>query len=72
MIGGLELTSIGITDAGFRHVGLCRRLEKLLCMYCRDTTDAATEQIAGLRLRSYYAGLTQITGFPILGSPVLG
>jgi hypothetical protein len=31
-------------------------------MYCRDTTDAATEQIAGLkRLRTYYAGKTQIT-----------
>ena len=30
-------------------------------MYCRDTTDAATEHIAGLRLKKYYAGLTQIT-----------
>ena len=30
-------------------------------MYCRDTTDAATEHIAGLRIHYYYAGLTQIT-----------
>ena len=31
-------------------------------MYCRDTGDKATEHIAGLtRLRSYYAGATQIT-----------
>jgi hypothetical protein len=30
-------------------------------MYCRETTDIATEHIGGLRLRSYYAGLTQIT-----------
>ena len=30
-------------------------------MYCRDTTDTATEHIAALRLRYYYAGLTLIT-----------
>ena len=30
-------------------------------MYCRDTTDIATELIAGLTLTYYYAGLTQIT-----------
>src|SRR5262249_12664012 len=34
---------------------------RLTCMYCRSTTDAATEHVAGLRLRRYYAGLTQIT-----------
>jgi hypothetical protein len=56
-----ELTPIDVTDEGFRHVGRCERLEKLTCMYCRDTTDAATGHVAGLRLRSYYAGLTQIT-----------
>ncbi len=62
------------TDAGFealsrsqtlenlwRHIGRCETLERLLCMYCRETTDVATEHIGGLRLRSYYAGLTQIT-----------
>jgi hypothetical protein len=30
-------------------------------MYCRDTGDRATEHIAGLRLKSYYAGLTKMT-----------
>jgi hypothetical protein len=55
------LTPIGFTDAGFRHVGKCERLEDLSCMYCRETTDAATEHVAALRLRKYYAGLTQIT-----------
>jgi ankyrin repeat protein len=56
-----ELTPIGVRDDGFRHVGRCRRLERLTCMYCRDTTDIATEHVAGLQLKYYYAGLTQIT-----------
>ena len=56
-----ELTPIGMQDPGFAHVGRCERLERLTCMYCRDTTDAATEHVAGLRLKYYYAGLTQIT-----------
>lgn len=56
-----ELTPIGVQDAGFRHVGRCETLVRLTCMYCRDTTDVATEHIAGLPLRYYYAGLTQIT-----------
>jgi hypothetical protein len=56
-----ELTPIDVTDPGFRHIGRCEKLERLLCMYCRETTDVATEHIAGLQLRSYYAGLTQIT-----------
>jgi hypothetical protein len=30
-------------------------------MYCRETTDLATEHVAGLRLNYYYAGLTLIT-----------
>ena len=30
-------------------------------MYCRDTGDAATGHIASLRLKKYYAGLTQMT-----------
>jgi len=50
-----------VKDDGFRHVGRCERLDRLSCMYCRDTTDIATGHIAGLHLRSYYAGLTQIT-----------
>jgi hypothetical protein len=56
-----ELTPIGVKDEGFRHVGRCRSLERLTCMYCRDTTDIATEHVAGLELKYYYAGLTQIT-----------
>lgn len=56
-----ELTPIGFQDAGFRHIGACRRLERLTCMYCRETTDAATAHVAGLALKYYYAGLTLIT-----------
>ena len=56
-----ELTPIGMSDDAFRHVGRCGRLQRLTCMYCRDTTDVATEHIAGLELKYYYAGLTQIT-----------
>jgi hypothetical protein len=56
-----DLTPIDVKDDGFRHVGRCVRLERLSCMYCRDTTDAATGHVAGLQLKSYYAGLTQIT-----------
>jgi hypothetical protein len=56
-----ELTPIDVKDDGFRHVGRCARLERLTCMYCRDTTDAATSQITELPLKYYYAGLTHIT-----------
>jgi hypothetical protein len=56
-----ELTPIEMKDDGFRHVGQCRQLERLTCMYCRETTDAATASITRLPLRYYYAGLTQIT-----------
>jgi hypothetical protein len=56
-----ELTPIDVRDEGFRHIGRCEQLERLTCMYCRETTDAATEHIAGLRLKYYYAGLTLIT-----------
>ena len=56
-----ELTPIGFTDAGFRHIGACRQLERLTCMYCRETGDEATAHIVGLRLKYYYAGLTKIT-----------
>jgi hypothetical protein len=56
-----QLTPIGFQDDGFRHVGKCPRLERLTCMYCRDTGDLATGHIAGLSLKYYYAGLTGIT-----------
>ena len=49
-------------DDAFRHIGRCERLESLWCMYCRDTGDEATANIAGLsELKQYYAGATQIT-----------
>lgn len=56
-----ELTPIGFQDHGFRHIGRCPGLERLTCMYCRETSDAATEHIRRLSIRYYYAGLTQIT-----------
>jgi hypothetical protein len=56
-----ELTPIDVKDDGFRHIGRCQRIERLTCMYCRETTDAATGHIVGLPLKYYYAGLTLIT-----------
>jgi hypothetical protein len=56
-----ELTPIDFKDDGFRHIGRCRALERLTCMYCRETGDASTQQIKDLALNYYYAGLTQIT-----------
>src|SRR5262249_34014595 len=35
-----ELTPIDFRDDGFRHVGRCRKLDRLTCMYCRETGDA--------------------------------
>ena len=49
-----ELMPMDVPDAGYRFVGRCERLESLILMYCRDTTDAATEHITGLRNLSYY------------------
>jgi hypothetical protein len=56
-----RLTPIDVSDPGFAHIGRCRTLIDLSCMYCRDATDVATEHIAGLQLKKYYAGLTRIT-----------
>lgn len=65
-----ELTPIDFQDAGFRHIGKCHDLERLTCMYCRETGDGATEHIRDLFIRYYYAGLTQITdrSLELLGS----
>ena len=49
-----ELMPMDIPDAGYRHIGECELLESLILMYCRDSTDAATEHIVGLRKLSYY------------------
>jgi hypothetical protein len=49
-----ELMPMDVPDAGYRHIGKCEQLESLILMYCRDTTDAATGHITGLRKLSYY------------------
>ena len=57
-----EIMPMDVPDAGYRHIGKCERLEALTLMYCRDTTDAATEQITGLgNLTTYFASFTRIT-----------
>lgn len=57
-----QLMPMDIPDAGYRHIARCERLTALQLMYCRDTTDAATEHIVGLpQLRRYFASYTQIT-----------
>lgn len=49
-----DLMPMDVPDEGYRHVGRCEQLESLILMYCRDTTDAATQHITGLRNLSYY------------------
>jgi len=49
-----ELMPMDVPDAGYRHIGQCGELESLILMYCRDTTDAATEHITELTKLSYY------------------
>jgi hypothetical protein len=49
-----ELMPMDVPDAGYRHIGKCDQLESLILMYCRDTTDAATQHITGLGKLSYY------------------
>ncbi len=58
----VELMPMDVPDAGYRHVGACARLESLVLMYCRDTTDAATEHLPRLPvLKKYFASYTRIT-----------
>jgi hypothetical protein len=57
-----ELMPMDVPDAGYRHIGKCGQLESLILMYCRNTTDAATESITSLRkLSSYFNSYTTIT-----------
>ena len=57
-----ELMPMDVPDAGYRHIGRCRELESLILMYCRDTTDAATEHLPGLsKLTYYFNSYTTIT-----------
>jgi hypothetical protein len=57
-----ELMPMDVPDAGYQHVGKCEKLESLILMYCRNTTDAATGHITGLRnLSSYFNSYTTVT-----------
>jgi uncharacterized protein len=57
-----ELMPMDVPDDGYRHIGRCERLESLVLMYCRDTTDRATEHIASLaNLKKYFASYTLVT-----------
>jgi hypothetical protein len=57
-----ELMPMDVSDDGYRHIGRCTQLESLVLMYCRDTTDVATEHIGGLPgLKKYFASYTKIT-----------
>ena len=49
-----ELMPMDIPDSGYRHIGRCKQLESLILMYCRNTTDAATEHLSELSSLSYY------------------
>jgi hypothetical protein len=51
-----------VPDDSYRHIGRCERLESLVLMYCRETTDVATGHIAALsRLKKYFASYNRIT-----------
>jgi hypothetical protein len=57
-----ELMPMDVPDEGYRHIARCNGLESLILMYCRETTDAATEHIVRLpHLKSYFASYTRIT-----------
>lgn len=57
-----ELMPMDIPDEGYRHIARCTDLERLVLMYCRDTSDRATEHIAALpKLQRYFASYTKIT-----------
>ena len=57
-----DLMPMDVPDDGYRHIARCERLESLVLMYCRDTTDVATGHIATLpRLKKYFASYTRIT-----------
>ncbi|HYT75140.1 MAG TPA: hypothetical protein VEL79_10365, partial [Vicinamibacterales bacterium] len=57
-----ELMPMDVPDEGYRHIARCERLESLVLMYCRETTDVATEHIAGLTaLAKYFASYNRIT-----------
>jgi hypothetical protein len=57
-----ELMPMDVPDDGYRHIGKCEKMEALTLMYCRETTDAATEHLTGLtKLKKYFASYNLIT-----------
>ena len=57
-----EVMPMDVPDACYRYIGRCPHLESLVLMYCRDTTDAATEHIVSLTtLKTYFASYNRIT-----------
>lgn len=56
-----EFMPIDVSDAGFQHLGHCRNLDALYCMYCQGITDSATRQISSLHLRTYQVWDSGIT-----------
>jgi hypothetical protein len=57
-----ELMPMDVPDQGYRHIARCEGLESLILMYCRETTDAATEHVVRLpQLRYYFASYARIT-----------
>jgi hypothetical protein len=56
-----ELMPMDVPDEGYRHIARCPRVESLVLMYCRETTDRSTEHIAGMKLRKYFASYNRIT-----------
>ncbi|HEU4827705.1 MAG TPA: hypothetical protein VFT04_00785 [Gemmatimonadales bacterium] len=56
-----ELMPMDVADEGYRFIAQCPRIESLVLMYCRETGDRATEHIAGMRLKKYFASYNRIT-----------
>lgn len=57
-----ELMPMDVPDEGYRHIGKCTELDRLILMYCRETGDVATSHIVNLpKLTRYFASYTKIT-----------
>jgi Leucine Rich repeat len=57
-----ELMPMDVPDEGYRHIARCQGLQELVLMYCRETTDRATEHVIRLpELKYYFASYTRIT-----------
>jgi hypothetical protein len=57
-----ELMPMDVPDEGYRHIARCAALDSLILMYCRETSDVATEHIVRLQqLKYYFASYTRIT-----------